>query len=64
MGKKMKGKREGLFTGARSKQGGVFPPVRCCEPGEQKVQHLYPQRKRSKGWLGFNGGDAMALGFC
>ena len=37
MGKKVEGKREGLFTGARSKQGGLFPPVRCCGPGEQKV---------------------------
>ena len=42
MGKKVEGKREGLFTGARLKQGGVFPPVRCCGPGEQKVQHLHP----------------------
>ena len=37
MSKKMEGKREGLFSGARSKQRGVLPPVRCCGFGEQKI---------------------------
>ncbi|RVW25100.1 hypothetical protein CK203_113764 [Vitis vinifera] len=34
----------------------------CRGSGEEKVQHLYPKRKRSERGLGFNGGDASGLG--
>ena len=45
-------------------KGGMLPPSGRCGFGEEKVQHLYPQRKRSKRGLGFNGGDTSVLGCC
>ena len=45
-------------------KGGMLHPSGCRGSGEEKVQHLYPQRKRSERGLGFNGGDASSFGCC
>ena len=66
-GKESGGKVGGptLWCGIKIRGGGagVFSSIRGCGPRKQKVLHLYSKRKRSEGWLGFNGGDAMAIGF-
>ena len=38
--------------------------IGCCGFGEQEIEHLHSQRKRSKGWLGLNGGDVTVFGLC
>ena len=45
-------------------KGGMLHLSGCRGSGEEKVQHLYPQRKRSERGLGFNGGDASSFGCC
>ncbi|RVW69280.1 hypothetical protein CK203_061357 [Vitis vinifera] len=61
------GKEDGRKTGGPTRwcvmrTRGVLSPVRHCGPGEEKLQHLHPERQRSKGWLVFNGRDLTELG--
>ena len=50
------------YSLVRDENKGVLSPVRHCGPGEEKLQHLHPERQRSKGWLVFNGRDLTELG--